>query len=87
MVGIGLIVVVSVGFYVYLLMYVLFFNYVWGYMLLEVGMVVVFVVLVVVVVVVVFGCVVDWYGYCFIVGIGVLIWVVSLLWYFKVVGF
>lgn len=79
--------VVVVGFYCYGFIYVFYFNYVWYYLLLKVGFVIVFVVVVVVVVVVVLGWVVGWYGYCVIVFVGVLVWVGSLVWYLQCVGF
>lgn len=78
--------VVSAGFYAYMLTHVLFLNYVWGYPLLRAGLAVAPAALVATVVSAVLGRVADRRGYRAIIIAGALTWAGSLLWYIERVG-
>ncbi|WP_204800718.1 MFS transporter [Mycobacterium riyadhense] len=84
--GSGLTAIASAGFYAYLLVHILFLNYVWGYSLLRAGMAVAPAAFVAAVVAALLGRVADRHGYRAIIAIGGLIWAASLLWYLEFVG-
>ena len=78
--------VAGLGFYAYLLNHILFLTTVWGYNVLEAGLAVAPGALVAAVTAAVFGKLADRHDPRLVIGPGAVIWALSFVWYFEVVG-